>query len=264
MLKTAAAGLAAAAVGAARPLDALNPIPAPAPGARCRPVTLVLVAAPPQPSLLGTTVSPYNGAPVTVRDAADVIIFAGFVPSTGRVIVGTVQSDADVSVTVGAVLQPVPFPGGAPDVDFVEMAGFTQEARVRCEPDGAAGLSQPAAILLRPPLGVIRGTVVASCAMPGTPSPGRTVELAVPPTADLPAGFLVAQTQTDASGQFLFTEVDPSAVYALRVVVGNVVAETTGVLAGAASTTLGTPGQPQQYLIGEAGGVLCNVLPDPP
>jgi hypothetical protein len=59
-------------------------------------------------------------------------------------------------------------------------------------------------------------------------------------------------------------------------VVGSLVTITVGVLAGAETTTglggtpPGTPGgalpagQPQKYIISDATGAICNVLPDPP
>jgi hypothetical protein len=39
---------------------------------------------------------------------------------------------------------------------------------------------------------------------------------------------------------------------------------TAGVLAGAPVTTIGTPGVGQKYILSDANGAICNVLPDPP
>jgi hypothetical protein len=50
----------------------------------------------------------------------------------------------------------------------------------------------------------------------------------------------------------------------LKNVVGTVTTVTVGVLAGAPTTTIGTPGVGQKYIISDANGLICDVLPDPP
>jgi hypothetical protein len=233
---------------------------------KCQPAILVLELCPAFPSTpeqggnptLGTTMtSVYTGSPITVRDAAGTVIFAGFVPTTGRVIVGTVATNAPYGVTVGAVLQSVPFPGGG--VDFVEMAGFTQTIHVACEANAAGGLTRVSVVRLAPPLGVIRGgRVLQSCAM--TSFFTGTVQLWLAPNPDLPGGFLVGETTISATGTFEFQGVDPCFVYQLR----HSATQVNGVLAGAPLTTIGTPGVTQRYFVDGTTGAICDVLPDPP
>jgi hypothetical protein len=214
-------------------------------------------------------VSPYNGAPVTVRqqllDGSFVVIFAGFVPATGRVIVGAVPSGHAVQVTVGAVLQPAawPFtPAAGAAADFVEMAGFEELVFVRCEAL-AGGLTQvQAPPPLRAPRGVIAGVVRDGCA--GPPASGGTMQLRLPVSAELPQGFLLGDTAIGGDGRFRFEGVDPGFGYVLVRRTADASVATPGVLAAAAETTIGTPAVGQQYEIDANAGAVCNVLPEPP
>jgi hypothetical protein len=138
--------------------------------ANCAPVVLVLSICPPNTS---TDISTYVGAPVTVYDSAGTIIFAGFVPANGQVFVGTVTSGNPIRVVVGAVLQPIPFPGGG--VDFIEMAGFSTNIVVPCTFDTAGGLLQTQVLTITPPPGEIHGYVINSCAQPNIPRGGREI-----------------------------------------------------------------------------------------
>ena len=233
----------------------------------CAPVILVLTICPPNST---TSVSTYNGAPITVRDANGNIIFSGFVPATGRVVVGTVVSGNPITVQVGAVLQPVawPFatvlniPNPAPS-DFIEMAGFTANLVVPCTFDTGAGLNQVTELTLTPPPGVIRGYVVAGCTSLNIPRV-RELQLWIPQSPNNQGGTYLNSFVTNNEGYFEFNGLNPCIAYELKIIQGSVVTVTVGVLAGAETATIGTPGAPQKYILSDATGAICNVLPDPP
>jgi len=233
--------------------------------AACSPVILVLTICPPNTT---TGISTYTGAPVTVRDQNGTVIFAGFVNAQGQVVVGTVTSGGPFQVTVGPVLQPVPFPGG--NVDFIEMAGFTQNFVVPCTFDTGAGLLQVSEVTVTPPPGVIEGYLLVACTptgqFPGLPvRVGREVQLWIPPSnPENQGGTLLASKFTGGEGYFDFRGLNPCIVYELKIPVGTFVTVTRGVLAGAEVTTIGTPGVGQKYFISDATGLICDVEPDPP
>ena len=234
----------------------------------CAPTLLVLNICLPNTS---TAVSTYVGAPVTVRDGNGTIIFNGFVPANGRVVVGAVTSGNPYQVTVGAVLQPVPFPTTAipapqpAAVDYIEMAGFTTNFVVPCTFDTGGGLLQVTELTITPPPGEIHGYLVTSCTALNIPRAGREIQLWIPPSnPGNQGGTYLTSYVTSIEGYFEFNGLNPCIAYELKVVVGSVVTVTVGVLAGAPVTTIGTPGVGQKYIISDATGAICNVLPDPP
>jgi hypothetical protein len=228
--------------------------------ANCAPVTLVLSICPPNTS---TTTSTYAGAPITVYDHNGNIIFNGFIPSSGQIPVGVVTSGNLIRVVVGAILQPIPYPGGG--VDFIEMAGFTQSIVVPCTFDTAGGFLQTSVLTLTPPPGQVHGYVINSCAQPNIPRGGRELQLWIPPSnPGNQGGTYLQSTLTSVEGYFEFNGLNPCIVYEIKNVVGTVTTVTTGVLAGAETTTIGTTGVGQKYILSDATGAICDVLPDPP
>jgi hypothetical protein len=246
------------------------------PGPGCKPVTLVLLIC--AATKTGHTPGPYNGAPVTVETKGGTIIFAGFNSGNGRVIVGTVDSGKSYKATVGAVLQPVPFPGGG--VDFVEMAFNTNDAgdpkklkfKVPCEESDGGGLNQVSVVTLKPQQGEIRGELRESCASTAT-VPNRLLELFTTAGESSPGGpphkaKKIAEEKTSGDGSFVFKDLDPCQIYRLKFKFQNLAREIEGLLAGTNDTTLGTPDEKQLYLLNAgvttvANGI-CDVRPDPP
>jgi hypothetical protein len=239
--------------------------------ANCAPVILILSICPPNQT---TTVSTYAGAWVTVYDKNNQVIFAGQVGDNGQVYVGVVTSGNPIRVVVDPVLQPVPFPyasalpAGAPaPVDYIEMAGFTTNIVVPCTFDTAGGLLQAVALTITPPPGEIHGYLIAACATPNIPRGGRDVQLWIPPiNPQNQGGTYLASAITSVEGYFEFNGLNPCIAYELKVVVGTVTTVTAGVLAGAPVTSgrYSEAGLGQKYIISDANGAVCNVLPDPP
>lgn len=246
----------------------------PKPG--CQPVVLVLGICP--GTATGLPVSTFNGAPVTVRDKDDQVIFAGFVPSSGNVVVGTVQSNKSFTATIGAVLQPVPFVGGG--ADFVEMT-FSHDGgdpepvpfKPPCEEDGGGGgLLQISFNQLEPSDGEIRGRLLASCGSTAT-VPNVQLTLLTTKGNSSPDGpphkaKKVATGKTTGAGIFRFRNLDPCQSYRLRFQHEGLTREIPGLLAGAPKTTIGTPSVSQVYFL-NAGVTsptdgICDVFPDPP
>jgi hypothetical protein len=236
----------------------------------CKPVVLVLRVG--DPIDTGQNISNFNGAPVTVREDDGTVIFAGFVPANGRVVIGAVQSGEFYRVAIGTVLQGVPFFGGG--VDFVEMsfngsAGGTANLRfkVPCEHDDGGGLLQVTTIDLkpRPSSGEVGVQLLNSCG--GSPLARTQVQLWTvkgnqpPGTLPHPSKKL-GSGRTDANGRIRFRNIDPRQLCRLLYAEGGTSFEVTGLLAGSPRTTLGTPGVAQTYEI--ADGAICNVQPDPP
>lgn len=250
--------------------------PATHPNPGCQHVVLILGVCP----TLSTGISPcpFNGAPVTVRLRDGTVIFAGFVPANGQVVVGEVQSNRTYRVTVGNVLQPVPFPGGG--ADFAEMAFRTNNAggarqftiAVPCEREAPGGFEIPVFLDLPPQPGEIRGRLLSACGSTAA-VPNRNLELFTTRGQQNPDGpphppRKVAEGQTTANGIVLFQDLDPCHVYRLRFLHEGLTREVPGLLAGTSDTTIGTPDQRQNYLLNAAvtspNNAICDVLPDPP
>ncbi len=203
-----------------------------------------------------TTVSLYNGAPVTVRDEQGTAVFAGFVPAAGEVVIGTLEAGADYEVTVGTVLQPVPWPfspNSSPAIDFVEMRSFKTRFTARCPKGGDLIAVSP----LKVPRGVLQGVVGASACGGTTVGKGAPITLELADTF----GTVAKKLKTDEFGFFQFKKLNPCLGYRVRLPFQTVAAG--ALLAGTPRTSIGAIGDEQLYKIGPPA-LVCDVQPDPP
>ncbi|MFN8470764.1 MAG: S8 family serine peptidase [Anaerolineae bacterium] len=201
--------------------------------------------------------SVYQGAPITVRSAAGTIVASGFVDSQGRFTAPSIKSGQTYTIEVSPVDRRVPFPGTG--VDTIQMGGFVNTATVPCQAyDGATTV-----VSLAPPSGQVQGYVTANCNILN-PIGGRVVQLWLPPTTANPSGTLMAERLTNTEGYFLFGNVPPCGVYELKMVAGSRVTVADGILAGSALVQSGTnAGKAQSYILNDATGAVCSVLPNP-
>jgi hypothetical protein len=236
-------------------------------------LALVLILCPPNDT---TEISTYTGAEVTVTNLNNQQRFSTEVLPNGLIIVPIAITGNPYRIEVHPVLQPVPFPGADLDdgqtlpapVDVIEMAGFVQNIVVPCrfETPGDLPFEFVTFVTLTPPPGVIEGYVVAACGPPlGAPQGGRDIQLWIPPSnPGNQGGTFLTSTLTSTEGFFQFRGVNPCLVYELKNVVGTLTTVTVGVLAGSPLTTIGTEGVGQKYILSQATGAICDVLPDPP
>ena len=106
--------------------------------------------------------------------------------------------------------------------------------------------------------------LVAACNQPNV-ARQREVQLWLPPSSGNQGGTLLQSTTSNAEGYFEFRGLNPCIVYELKIIQGSVVTVASGILAGADTVQTGpTAGVVQKYIISDATGAVCNVLPDPP
>ncbi len=199
--------------------------------------------------------SVYLGAPITVRNSAGTVVASGNVDSQGRFTAASIKSGQTYTIEVSPVNRNVPFPGAG--VDTIQMGGFVNTATVSCQSyEGATTV-----VNLSPPSGQIQGYVTNACNILN-PMNARVVQLWLPPTTANPAGTLLAERLTNTEGYFLFGNVPPCGVYELKMVAGNRTTVAAGVLAGSSLVQTGpNAGKSQLYVLNDATGAICNVLP---
>ncbi|MCW5851095.1 MAG: hypothetical protein KIT87_13550 [Anaerolineae bacterium] len=231
------------------------PVVCPGVPANCSPVTLVLTICPPNSS---TTTSVYAGATVALYNQGGQLLGSRVIGANGQATFTGITSGQIYTAQVNAVRRAVPFPSGG--VDQIDMPGFTAQVSVSCQTQA----NQVYMATITPPTGFIAGYLVADCSTRSI-FRQREIQLWIPPSANNQGGTYLQSAFSNPNGYFEFRGLNPCIVYELKIVQGSVVAVVMGVLAGAENVQTGvTAGQPQKYIISDAAGVVCDVLPDPP
>ncbi len=209
-------------------------------------------------TLCDGTNSVYQGAPILVRNSAGVVVASGYVDASGRFTAPSIKSGQSYTIEVSSVDRRVPF--GATAGDTVQMGGFVNTVTVPCQAyEGAT-----AVVSLAPPSGQVQGYVTSACNILN-PINGRVVQLWLPPTSANPSGTLLSERVTNQDGYFQFGNVPPCGVYELKMVAGSRVTVAGGIVAGSPLVQSGAnAGKPQLYVLNDATGAICNVLPDQP
>jgi len=214
----------------------------------CQLVRLIVSVCPPNTS---TTTSVYSGALVTLRSPNGTQVGSGVIGANGQAIFNNIQSGQAYTVQVASVSQPVPFPNGG--ADQITLPAFTQSVSVPCQ----TVANQTYVASVTPPAGTIAGYVINSCAQTNIPRQ-REVQLWIPPSNPGNQGGTYLQSAfSSVEGYFEFRGLNPCIVYELKIVVGTSTTVTVGVLAGGNTAA----GLGQKYIISDANGTICNVLP---